>query len=56
MGLDMEPDSARSLGAGILCLLGAAVLAGAQCAPDVEELPAPSAPQGIDIGTGSITR
>jgi hypothetical protein len=56
MGLDKELDSARSLGAGILLVAAAAVVSGAQCAP--EELADDPAltKQGIDIGTGSITK
>lgn len=55
--LDLEPLSVRSICAAAGAVVAVVALAGAQCAPEeLTSSPAASAPQGIDIGTGSITR
>lgn len=55
--IDLEPDSPRSLGAGIIVtVLAVGALAGAQCVTDTALPDNQNVSQGLDIGTGSLTK
>ncbi len=56
--LDLEPDRPRSLGAGtiIAAVVCAGALASAQCAPEDVDDSGSNVTQGLDIGTGSLTK